>query len=210
MGGNWDIFFQQADGSGEAKVLLATPRDESVSDWSQDGKYLLYDLVDPGNARDLWYLERSEEGNGWTPHPFLQTRFSERTARFSPDGAFVAYLSDQSGRNEVYVRPFPEGERQWLVSSGGGNHPRWSPDGKELFYVERGGLVAVEIAFTPNFSLGSAKRLFDYPGSIPYDVSADGQQFVLIAPAAEGAEAPEPLIRIVQNWYEEFRGREQD
>ena len=136
--GNQDIFLRQADGSGEEKILLATPRPESVSDWSRDGKYLLYHTIDPETGADLWYLERNEDGSGWEPHPFLQTPVHQLMPRFSPDGRYVAYLSNESGQMEVYVQPFPEGGRKVTVSSNGGTQVRWSRDGKELFYVEGG------------------------------------------------------------------------
>ena len=215
-GGNADIFLRRADGSGETKALVATPRNESVSDWSQDGKYVLYDLVDPENGRDLWYLERNEDGSGWEPHPFLQTPFREVVPKLSPDGHYVAYVSNESGRDEVYVQPFPEGGRKVTVSSNGGTRARWSRDGKELVYVEGNTLVAVSVSTAPSFSVGSATRLFEHPGLgagfayTPYDVSADGQRFILAEPVEEGAETPEPSIRVVQNWFAEFRGREQD
>ena len=214
--GNFDIFLRQADGSGEAKVLLATPRNESLTDWSRDGKYLLYWLDDPETAADLWYLERNEDGSAWEPHPFLQTPFNKHAAKFSPDGRHVAYVSDESGQREVYVQPFPQGGRRSTVSSNGGTQPRWSRDGKELFYVEGSTLVAVSVSSGPTFSVGSARRLFEHPGlpdsrgslSYPnYDVSADGRQFVLPEQVDLGEEAPKPSIRVVQNWFEEFRDR---
>jgi len=101
--GNEDIFLRQADGSGEEKILAATPHNEYVHDWSRDGKYLLYHLDDPESAGDLWHLERNEDGSGWEPHLFLQTPFSEFAPRFSPDGRYVAYVSRESGQVEVYV-----------------------------------------------------------------------------------------------------------
>ena len=214
--GNCDIFLRQADGSGEAKVLLATPRNEFITDWSRDGKYLLYWLDDPETAADLWYLEHNEDGSTWEPHPFLHTAFNERAAKFSPDGRYVAYVSDESGEWEVYVRPFPQGGRRSTVSSNGGTQPRWSRDGKELFYVEGSTLVAVSVSSGATFSVGSARRLFEHPGlpdspgtlSYPkYDVSADGRQFVLPERVDLGEEAPKPSIRVVQNWFEEFRDR---
>ena len=211
--GNDDIFLRQADGSGEEKVLAATPRNEQVSDWSRDGKYLLYHLDDPETGADLWYLERNEDGSGWVPHPFLQTSFNERVPRFSPDGRYVAYVSNESGQREVYIQPFPEGGRKVTVSSNGGTKVRWSRDGKELFYVEGNTLVAVSVSTAPSFSVGSATRLFEHPDVRPgngYDVSADGQRFVLAESVGEGTDAPEPSIRVVQNWYDEFRDREQD
>ncbi len=212
--GNDDIFLRQADGSGEEQVLAATPRRELLSDWSRDGKYLLYHLNDLETGNDLWYLERNEDGSGWEPHPFLQSPFAEVMPRFSPDGRYVAYLSNESGQMEVYVQPFPEGGRKVTVSSSGGRKVRWSRDGKELFYVEGGTLVAVSVSSGSSFSVGSATRLFEHAGLRPganypsYDVSADGQRFILAEPVGEAAEAPEPSIRVVMNWYEEFRDRE--
>ena len=159
--GNWDIFLRQADGSGAAKVLVASPRDENVTDWSRDGKYLLYLLDDPETGTDLGYLERNEDGSAWEPHPFLHTPFNERAAKFSPDGRYVAYVSDESGEWEVYARPFPQGGRRSTVSSNGGSQPRWSRDGKELFYVEGSTLVAVSVSSGAAFSVGLARRLFE-------------------------------------------------
>ena len=214
--GNQDIFLRQADGSGEAKVLAATPHNKQLSDWSRDGKYVLYHRDNPETGADLWYLERNEDGSGWEPHPFLQTPSRETVPRFSPDGRYVAYVSYESGQNEVYVQPFPEGGRKVTVSSNGGTKVRWSQDGKELFYVEGQTLLAVSVSSGSSFSVGSATRLFEHPGLrsvgnyAPYDVSADGQRFILAEPVGEGADAPEPSIRVVMNWYEEFRGREQD
>ena len=214
--GNTDILRRQADGSGEEKVLAATPSSELLSDWSRDGKYLLYQMEGPETGFDLWYLERNEDGSGWEPHPFLQTPAFEVVPRLSPDGRYVAYVSNESGQNEVYVQPFPAGGRKVTVSSDGGTKVRWSRDGKELFYVEGETLVAVSVSSGSSFSVGSATRLFEHPGLrpgnnyAPYDVSADGQRFILAEPAGEGPEAPEPSIRVVQNWFEEFRNRQQD
>ncbi len=214
--GNLDIFLRQADGSGEAKVLPATPRNEALTDWSWDGKYLLYWLDDPETGWDLWYLERNEDGSAWEPHPFLHTAFNKCAAKFSPNGRYVAYLSNESGQWGVYVRPFPQGGRRSTVSSNGGTQPRWSRDGKELFYVEGGTLMAVSVSSGPTFSAGSPRRLFenpslrDGPGAMwypNYDVSADGRQFVLPERVDLGEEAPKPSIRVVQNWFEQFRDR---
>ena len=214
--GNSDIFLRRADGSGEEKVLAGTPRRDYVSDWSRDGKYLLYVTMDPETGIDLWYLERNEDGSGWEPHPFLQSPLSQIVARFSPDGRYVAYVSNESGQFEVYVQPFPEGGRKVTVSSNGGTKVRWSRDGKELFYVEEQTLVAVSVSMAGDFSVGGATRLFEHPGLLtggnyaPYDVSADGQRFILAEQVGDGADALEPSIRVVQNWFAEFRGREQD
>ena len=152
--------------------------------------------------------------SGWKPHPFLQTSFAELAAKFSPDGRYVAYVSNESGQMEVYVQPFPEGGRKVTVSSKGGRKMRWSRDGKELFYVEGETLVAVSVSSGSSFSVDSATRLFEHPGlrsgyTYPsYDVSADGQRFILAEPVELGADAPEPSIRVVQNWFAEFRDQD--
>ncbi len=210
--GVWDNFLRRADGGGEATALPATPLPEWVSDWSRDGKHLLYAVVDPDNSGDLWYFQRKEDG-AWEPHAFLQTPFWERTPRLSPDARFVAYSSNESGQFEVYVRPFPEGGGRSTVSSNGGQQPRWSDDGKELFYVEGDAMLAVTVTTSPEFSVGPVTRLFEHPSLTrsfypQYDVSADGQRFLLAAPVQE--DGAEPSIRVVQNWFEEFRGRQQE
>ena len=204
------ILRRRADGSGEPQVLPAPPG-SSVCDWSRDGKYLFYELPNPDTGQDLWYLESSEDGNGWEPRLFLQTAFAEVGAQLSPDGRYVAYVSDESGQPEIYVRPFPKGEGKTTVSTNGGTQPRWSGDGKELFYAEGSTLVAVSVSTAPELSVGSATRLFEQPtlvgGRYRYDVSEDGQQFVFAEPVGE---VKEPSIQVVQNWYEEFRDRDQD
>ena len=213
---NNDVYLRRADGSGEETALAATLHHERVSDWSRDGKYLLYSRQDPENKFDLWYVERNEDGSDWEPRPrlYLQTPFDEHAPRFSPDGRYVAYVSDESGQNEIYVQPFPEGGGRSTLSNNGGRQPRWSRDGTELFYVEGGTLVAVPVESGASFSAGSPTRLFEHPRLAAglriaeYDVSADGQRFLLANPV--GAEAADPAIRIVQNWYEGFRDREQD
>ena len=215
--GNVDIFSRAADGSTEPVSLVSTPRPEFPSAWSPNMKYFLYVAVDPETAMDIWYLERKELEDGFESRPFLQTSFTETQSRLSPDGRFVAYLSDESGRGEVYVRPFPQGGGKWQVSANGGDHHRWSKDGRELFYVEGETLMAVVVSTTEGFSAGSAKPLFEHPGlaegnSSTFDVSADGQRFVVVEDLeSEEGEAAKPLsIHIVENWFEEFKDREQD
>ncbi len=212
--GNTDIFLRQSDGSGETKVLAGTSQNERVSDWSRDGRYILYSLLDAENEQDLWYLEQKEDG--WEARPFLQTPSNEHRPKLSPDGRYVAYQSDRSGRNEIYVSPFPAGDSVSPVSGNGGRQVRWSRDGKELFYLEGNTLMAASVSTKPTFSLGPVARLFDHlrftrgegeEGEPLYDVELDGQAFIL--PERERT-APKPIIQIVQNWYEQFRDREQD
>ena len=209
--GGCDILLRRFDGTGMEKELAATSRCEYLTDWSRDGKYILYELFDEGRV-DLWYLEFNEDG-GWEHHPFLQGPLDERAGAFSPDGRYVAYLSNESGRYEVSVQPFPDGGQKQAVSSNDGRQPRWSRDGRELFYVERGGamLLSVAVSTQPKFSTGTVTPLFKPPAGglfiASYDISADGQKFVVVEPV--GPETPRK-VHVVQNWFTEFKDRQQD
>ena len=213
---NRDLFIKPADGHADAEQLLATPYNEYVHDWSPDGRVLSYHKnTDFGaDLADLWSLELSQDESVSESMLYLQTTSAEHSSQFSPDGRYLAYLSRESGRDEVYVRTFPGAEEKRQVSFNGGVQLRWSRDGKELFYVEGETLIAVSVTTEPRFEAGKAKRLFSDPNltwqerTMPqYDVSPDGQRFVMIESAGERSR---PVIRVVQNWYEEFRDREQD
>ena len=209
-----DLFIKPADGHDDARQLLVTPSNEWVNDWSPDGRVLSYHKGERGFVVDLWSLELSQDESDNESMLYLQTTSAEHSSKFSRDGRYLAYLSRESGRDEVYVRTFPEAEGKRQVSFSGGVQPRWSRDGKELFYVEGETLIAVSVTTEPRFEAGKAKRLFSDPNltwqdrTMPqYDVSPDGQRFVMIESAGERSR---PVIRVVQNWYEEFRDREQD
>ena len=212
--GNMDIFSRPADGTGEAVLMVGTDLTERPYHWSSDGKYLLYQAEDPESKLDLWYLRRNEDNRGFEPARFLRTPFSEFLANLSPDGRFVAYCSDESGQDEVHVQPFPEGGGKWQISTNGGCQPRWSKDGKELFYLEGDRLMAVQVATTSSFSFSSPAALFQDAnlvgdrGEIQYDVSADGR--LVLVGAAEGEEDKTLSIHVVENWFAEFRDRDQD
>ena len=212
--GNYDIFNRAADGTGDVTLLVSTASIGRPWDWSGDGSYLVYSVSDPNNKDDLWHLKRKEDGSTFESKPFLQTQFNETSASFSPDGRFLAYCSDESGQFEVYVQPFPGGGPKQQVSTNGGSQPRWNKSADELFYVEGDRLIGVSVATAPSFSVGSATPLFSdstlsvtSPDRREYDVSADGQRFVLVEPV-EDDEAKPPAIHIVENWFEEFRGRQ--
>ena len=211
--GNNDIFSRDPDGAGDPALLVGTALEERPTDWSADGSYLVYSVRDPTSLDDLWILKRKDAGGTFEPEPFLQTRFSEIRGSLSPDGRFLAYSSNESGQFEVYVQPFPAGGPTSQVSTNGGGHPRWNKDGKGLFYVEGDTLIRVAVSTTPSFSVGSMAPLFSHSSfgigvnARPYDVSADGQRFVLVEPV-EDDEAKPPAIHIVQNWFEEFRDHE--
>jgi eukaryotic-like serine/threonine-protein kinase len=140
--GKRDLYLKQSSGAGNEELLLESPQDKVAQDFSADGRFLLYQSVDPETQQDLWVLPLGGDRKPWA---FLRTRFQERAGRFSPDGRWVAYMSDESGRLEVYVRPFggsaaknstgnPTGGR-WQVSTTGGIYPEWRADSKELYYI---------------------------------------------------------------------------
>ena len=206
-GGNLDIFQRTADGTGEAELLVGTEVVERPFGWSRDGSFLVYMA-----SYDLWYLKRNPNGEGFEALEFLATQFNESAPNLSPDGKFIAFCSNQSGQPQVYVRPFPSGDGQWQISSNGGCQPRWSRDGKEVFYVEGDTLMAVPVTTAPAFEVGVTTPLFSDPylrvensHQVSYDVSADGR-FVLVDGDDSGDREP-PSIHVVQNWYEEFRER---
>jgi Tol biopolymer transport system component len=200
-----DLYLAQADGSGEAVSVAATEEwDEFATDWCSDGNYILYDRNGADGRNDVWYLER--KGDEWTPVPFLESRFDQRAARFSPDGKHVAYVSNKSADHEVYVTDFPQGRRVWKASEGGGVRPVWSKNGAELYYVDaRAVLHSVAVARDPELLLGQPTRLFQASGLdgtyVPnHDVSSDGH-FLVREPSSDNPVT----IRVMQNWFEEFR-----
>jgi Tol biopolymer transport system component len=198
-GGEWDIYRQPADGSGAAEVLLKRPYDQFPYSMLPDGT-LLYLELHPKTSRDLWTL--SPDGK---TSLLRGTPFNETTADFSPgEGGgprFVAYASDESGRSEIYVQSYPSGANRVPVSTGGGITPKWSPDGKELFYVTGDAVVAV--AMRPDGSVGAPRRLFDRsnffvnPRFKSYSVSPDGKRFLMIQ--RDPGSVPRQL-NVILNW----------
>jgi len=208
----YDIFLSPADGSSRPVVLYATEVSEAPLDWSRDGRSIVFASVHPETGRDVWYLERTVAADGWEPHLFLSTSADEKFPRLSPDGRYVAYVSNESGRSEIYVQPFPDGGRRTTVSTAGGDAPIWSRDGKELFYVDPDNtLTAVEVSMAGGFTISGVTRLFQRPSLVTlrrqnYDVSLDGQRFLTTEPVdAQGeAAATQSSIRVIMNWREKF------
>ena len=205
---DFDIWSRAADGAGDAEVVVATDASERPFGWSRNGRYQLYTL----DGDDLWYRRRADDGQGLEAVDFLSDSFESDSPMLSPDGAFIAYCSNQSGKREVYVRPFPAGDSQTQVSTNGGCQPRWSADGSELFYVENGAMMAVTITTTPTVEVSVPQRLFADPSlrtamasQVPYDVSPDGR--FLMTGEAENPDEPPPVIYVTENWFEEFRDR---
>ena len=133
----------------------------------------------------------------------MRTDFREAAGHFSPDGAWIAYVSDESGRDEIYVRQFPEGEGKWQVSRDGGRSPIWSADGTEIFYLSGNKMMAAPVTTGATFEAGVPEVLFEVDTQLPnimrFDVTADGRRFVIPIPVEDRADLP---ITIVTNWQE--------
>jgi len=205
--GHPNLFWKMTDGSGVAEQLLTSKQHQDPGSWSPDGKILAFAELHSETNWDIWLL-RLENDPG--PEPFLQTRFNEYHPMISPDGRWLAYTSNESGRQEIYVRPFPGGRGKWLISTEGGREPLWSRDGSELFYRTGGKLMAVTINTESSFVAGRPRLLFEGEydgkemqpfGSPNYDVSLDGR-FLMIKP---DPSPPSTQINFVLNWLEELK-----
>jgi Tol biopolymer transport system component len=207
----WALYQMPANGSGKAEVLLES-RDPSIAlfanDWSQSGdkSFLLYTQVDPKTGRDLWVLPIS--GSDRTPHPFVNTSCEEQNGQFLSDVRWIAYQSNETGRFEVYIQPFPGPGGKVPVSTNGGVQPRWHPDGKEIFYIAPDGiLMAAQIHIAgQTASVDTPLKLF--PSRIPrggymdimriqYALSRDGKRFLINTAVENGTPSP---ITILTNW----------
>jgi eukaryotic-like serine/threonine-protein kinase len=129
--GTWQIYVKDAGGNGQEQLLTEGLNAKAAKDWSRDGRYILYEEQDPKNGSDIRAL--LVEGNH-KPIPVLQTPFNESQSQFSPDGKWIAYQSDESGANQIYVQSFPPSGGKWQISTSGGSAPRWRGDGKEIYY----------------------------------------------------------------------------
>ena len=212
-GSGWGIYQKTSDLAGQEDRLYQSPEVKSVPNWNHDGQFLMYGALNAdGKQGDLWILPMGGPGTDRKPVSLLRTEFNEVTARFSPDGRWVAYQSNQSGKYEIYVLPFDAsnpgssaagGLHQ--VSKDGGQDARWSGNGKELFYLAPDGyLMSVGVnAAGGAFQAGAPQRLFKSPTASfgSWDVSADGKRFLIAAPPASGVAAS-PQFHVVVNWTE--------
>jgi dipeptidyl aminopeptidase/acylaminoacyl peptidase len=200
----------RADGTGEVEQLTTSKLHHDAGSWSPDGSTVAFAEVHPQTQSDLWLLHLDEERR---TELFLQTRFDERKPMISPDGKWLAYQSNDSGRFEIYVQPFPEGGRRHLVSRNGGIEPLWSRDGRELTYESGQRFMAVEVEAGAEFSAGEPELLFegvpgvDFGQRLPmshgppnYDAAPDGRFLMLrLEP-----EPPLTNINVVLDWPREL------
>ena len=217
-GGNENIFWKPADGSGPAERLTTSDRLQMSGSWSPDGQTLAFVENRSETLNDIWLLPLQGDRR---PRALLQSRFNEAYPDFSPDGHWLAYGSDESGRSEVYVQPYPGPGPRQQVSTDGGTAPAWSRDGRELFYTTTqtaGGqatftrMMAVTVGLRPTFTAGAPRMLFQgnfgaSAGIRGYDVSPDGRRFLMVQQKERPPVSASEMI-LVQNWLEELKARE--
>jgi len=199
-----EVFIRDPAGAELERILFRSPSFAPLNDWSRDGRFLFYEVIDWRTFHfDVWVREL-QTGQS---RPVLQAKFNQTSARLSPDGGWLAYQSEESGISEVFVRSFPESRERRQVSSGGGSQPRWRGDGRELFYISPDRkLMAVEVRTEPRFDVGSPRPLFQtrilplIEARNHYDAAADGQRFVVNSRRPEDASLP---ITVVSGWIPE-------
>jgi len=201
----FELYRVSASGVGEPERILQRELTQHPFSWNPKDNVLAFFDVGPDSDWNIWMLHEGK------PSPFLTTPFNETFARFSPNGRFLAYVSNETGRDEVYVVPYPERSTRWTLSRGGGTAPVWSRDGKELFYRHGGEMIAVEVESEGGFSVGAPHVLFTETKYLresivgaQYDVSPDAKSFLMVR--REPGSIP-TRIKIVLNWFEELKKR---
>ena len=208
--GPYDLFEKRSDTTGSEEPALQSPAAKYPTDWSRDGRFIAFTSTTPGNSKAaVWILPRFGDRKAYI---FLQGDFNIEDAFFSPDGHWLAYGSDESGRSEIYVTPFPGGGSKWQISLAGGTSPRWRRDGKEIFFLAADStLVATEVETSGSvFQVGAQRPLFhltlrtgatrlDLAGLVGYDAAPDGKSFIVNSPPAGNP----PPITLITNWAPE-------
>jgi len=201
--GTFRLYVKPTGGAGKEELL--SNLHGVPSDWSRDGRFIVFNQFGT-KGYDIWVLPISGDRPlvPGKPFPFLQTEFSESGAKLSPDSKWVAYTSNESGQNEVYVQTFPSPGGKSQISTGGGNRPVWRRDGRELFYIAADGkLMAVEVKLGSKLEAGAPKPLFDTRlGNGPFDISPDGRRFLLANPSEDAGRTP---MTVVVNWTGEVK-----
>ena len=204
--GQQNIFWQLADGSGGVDRLTRGDNIQAALSFTPDGQQMAFIESNPKTGYDVWTLQPSDH----KAQPFLQNPSSETAPEFSPDGHWLAYVSNESGRYEIYVQSFPGPGGKWQISTDGGTEPVWNRNGRELFFRSGDKMMAANITTQPGFTAGEPQMLFEGPYeptplTFPdYDVSPDGQRFLMLK-SNESAEAAPTQINIVLNWFEELK-----
>ncbi|MGI8782492.1 MAG: protein kinase domain-containing protein [Acidobacteriota bacterium] len=201
------LFQKIASGAGNEELVYKSDGQLIPTDWSPDDRFILFEAQDPKTRSDLWVLPLFGDRKAY---PLLQGEFEERRGRFSPDGKWIAYTSNESAISEVYVQPFPPTGGKWLISTKGGDQPAWRHDGKELFYLAPDKkMISVSInASSSSFEAGVPKALFEANLSLVggyrnfYAPSADGQRFLIYTPMPQSGPA---AVNVVLNWAADLK-----
>ena len=203
------IFWRAADGAGSEQRLTTSTIEQYPDSISPDSRYLAVQETSPTTGGDVARVDLQGDHHS---EPLVQTKFREANPEISPDGRWLAYQSDESGRIEIYVRSFPDpGNTRFPVSNGGGVKPMWARDGRELYYLSGSNIMAVPVQTSPSFVAGTPLRLFGggYFAAIlgrTFDVAADGRFLMIRNPSLDAAATPASMI-VVQNWFEELKGK---
>jgi serine/threonine-protein kinase len=201
--GQYGLYWKAADGSGPEERLTTSPHFLHTYTWSGDGHRLAYNEFHPETGGDIWVLDLQGDRK---PQSFLRTPFQELFPAFSPDGRWMAYSSNEAGRVEVYVQPYPGPGAKVQMSTQGGDHPLWAANGRELYYLNGEGMMAVSVPQGDKLSPGVPRLLFEmsfFAAGHAYDPTPDSQRFVLIKPTA--AEPTTTQLQVILNWTEELR-----
>jgi serine/threonine-protein kinase len=194
--GPMNLYAVDTDGRGAVEHLLSSPLTQYPDAFSPDGSLLAYVECGLETGTDLWVLPLT---GAREPRPLLRTRFDEESSSFSPDGLFLAYVSNETNRFETYVAPFPAMSPKWQVSVDGGFSPAWSRDGRELYYMTEGAVMAVPISTVPGFKAGTPRRLLTDPGLVALTSTGSG---LLVVRGEE--KGPLPPLHLVLGWFEEL------
>jgi serine/threonine-protein kinase len=213
--GTFNLFWRAADGTGVVERLTESTNVQLPTAVSPDGTRLLFHWFGDGVGADVGMLTLDGQADA---ERLFATAFNERTPEISPDGRWIAYQSDVSGRGEIYVRPFPNvDDGRWQVSASGGMKPLWGPDGRELFYLTNDGiLMGVQMQTDPTLVVGRADMVsqtgyFTGGTGRNFDITPDGSRFLMIK-VASLRDVDDPFegltrIQVVENWFEELRQR---
>jgi serine/threonine-protein kinase len=205
--GPWQLFWAPFDRSSSEEQIVGGDETPIASSISSDGQTLAYFRMSPKTSADIWLVALNGER---TPKPFLRTTALEMSPAISPSGGWIAYESNESGQNQVYVQRYPEGGRLQQITTGGGFFPRWSRDGRELFFWTGEALGVVAVESGAEFRHGNVRELFKVSFAVlaptaPYDVAPDGQRFVFVRD--EGRQPGPAQFNFVQGWLQELTSR---
>jgi dipeptidyl aminopeptidase/acylaminoacyl peptidase len=194
--GHAEPWQKAANGVGQEEIIDKNPRQHYVDDWSRDGRFLIEQVVDPKTFNDIWVHPTFGDKKSF---PYINSEFDEGYAKLSPDGQFLGYSSNESKRSEVYVQTFPEHGGKWQISTGGGNFPVWSRDGRELYFISADNkMMTVEVKGDgKKFEAGVPSALFAVPAQTQFDVSKDGRFLIHVPVDQAGSNVP---LTVVVNW----------